>query len=78
MGSRSSDKNAGRPGGKCGGQIARLITTESVKEAILEIQVNVALTGHDLGPFEPVDTITGGYQAECRKCRKSVWVGDSG
>ncbi len=33
------------------------------KESILEIQVNAALTGHDLGPFEPVEVLTGGYEA---------------
>jgi len=38
----------------------------------------IAFSGHDLGPFEPVETVTGGYQAECRKCDKSVWVGDNG
>jgi hypothetical protein len=26
-----------------------------VKDSILEIQVNAALAGHDIGPFEPVD-----------------------
>lgn len=40
--------------------------------------MNAALSGHDLGPFEPVDTVSGGYQAECRKCGETVWVGDSG
>jgi hypothetical protein len=30
--------------------------TESAKDAILEAQVNAALSGHDIGPFEPVDT----------------------
>jgi hypothetical protein len=48
------------------------------KESILEIQVNAALTGHDLGPFEPVEVLTGGYEARCRKCNQSAWVGDSG
>jgi hypothetical protein len=54
------------------------MTTESAKGAILEAQVNAALSGHDIGPFEPVDTVTGGYQAVCRKCGQTVWVGDSG
>lgn len=54
------------------------MTTKEAKEAILEIQVNAALAGHDLGPFEPVDTVTGGYQAKCRKCNQTAWVGESG
>ncbi len=27
--------------------------TKEAKESILEIQANAALSGHDLGPFEP-------------------------
>ena len=54
------------------------MTAKEARESILEIQVNAALTGHDLGPFEQLDTVTGGYQAECRKCGETVWVGDSG
>jgi hypothetical protein len=34
--------------------------TKEAKESILEIQVNAALTGHDLGPFEPVEVLIGG------------------
>jgi hypothetical protein len=52
--------------------------TESAKATNFEVQVNAALNGHDIGPFEPVDTVSGGYQAVCRRCGKSVWVGDSG
>ena len=37
--------------------------SEEVRQAILEIQVNAALAGHDLGPFEPVEGLTGGYEA---------------
>ncbi len=48
------------------------------KESILEIQVNAALTGHDLGPFEPVEVLTGGYEARFRNCDQSARVGDSG
>jgi hypothetical protein len=49
--------------------------TESAKAAILEALVNAALSGHDIGSFEPVER---GYQAVCRKCGKTVWVGNSG
>ena len=50
----------------------------NAKESILEIQVDAALSGHDLGPFEPVAVLTGGYEARCRNCNQSAWVGDSG
>ena len=33
---------------------------ERVKTAVLEIQVNATLAGHDLGPFEPAEVLTGG------------------
>ena len=32
--------------------------TKEAKESILKIQVNAALSGHDLGPFEPVEVLT--------------------
>ena len=43
-----------------------------VKTAILEIQINASLSGHDLGPSEPVDTVSGGYEVYCRKCGQLV------
>lgn len=51
---------------------------QDAREPILEIQVNAALAGHDLGPFEPDETFTGGYEARCRQCKQSVWAGDTG
>jgi hypothetical protein len=48
------------------------------RAAILETQVNAALAGHDIGPFEPVDPEIGGYQAACRRCGKTAWVGGNG
>jgi hypothetical protein len=48
-----------------------------LKDAILEAQVEASFQGHDLGPFEPVEVLTGGYEARCRKCNQSAWVGDS-
>jgi hypothetical protein len=44
----------------------------------LEAQVNAALAGHGLGPFEPVDPDIGGYQAAYRRCAKTVLVGSQG
>ncbi len=38
----------------------------------------LAMGGHDLGPFEPVEVLTGGYEARCRSCNQSAWVWDSG
>ena len=56
-----------------------MMISQETHDSILEIQVNKALAGHDLGPFEPVDTFDGaGYQAECRKCGLTAWVGESG
>jgi hypothetical protein len=43
-----------------------------LKEAILEAQVEASFQGHDLGPFEPVEVFTGGYEARCRKCNQSA------
>jgi hypothetical protein len=55
------------------------MTENPARAAILEIQVNAGLAGHDLGPFEPVDTFAGGgYEARCRRCDLSAWVGESG
>jgi hypothetical protein len=39
---------------------------------------NAVLAGLDLGPFEPVEVLTGGYDARCRNRNQSVWVEDSG
>jgi hypothetical protein len=49
-----------------------------LREAVLESQVEAALQGHDIGPFEAVTTATGGYAAECRFCGGTTWVGASG
>ena len=44
-----------------------------LREAILESQVEAALQGHEIGPFEPVDTMSGGYEAGCRH-DKVAWL----
>ena len=49
--------------------------TDPFRDAILQAQVNAALAGHDIGPFDEVDN---GYQAACRRCGQTVWVGESG
>jgi hypothetical protein len=43
--------------------------------SVLEIQVNAALTGHDLGLYEPVETFSGGYEDRCRYCNKNAGLG---
>ena len=53
--------------------------TQDANESILYIQVDAALAGHELGPFEPVESFEGaGYQVEFRQCNLTTWVGDSG
>ena len=55
--------------------------TTAANETMLELAVNAAGSGHDLGPFEPVtdsDGNPGGYQAVCRRRGLSAWVGESG
>jgi hypothetical protein len=53
----------------------------AANESMLEIAVNAAAAGHDLTGFEKVDEAVGlpeGYEARCRKCRKTAWVGEDG
>ena len=54
---------------------SHLAPVDDSRGAILQARVNAALSGHDLGPFEEDDN---GYQAACRRCGKTVWVGESG
>ncbi len=51
---------------------------KDAKASILSVQADAALSGHELGPFEPVEVFTGGYEARCRKGLQSAWVGYSG
>jgi hypothetical protein len=46
-----------------------------LRESFLELHVNAALAGQDLGPFERVEN---GYQARCRRCGQTAWVGENG
>lgn len=50
--------------------------SQLLRESILQIQVDAALQGHDLTCYEVVDER--GFQAKCRKCGGTVWVGVSG
>ena len=52
--------------------------TARLRENVLEAQVRAALAGHDIGPFDPVNSTAGGYQAECRKCFQTIWLRDDG
>ena len=50
-----------------------------LRESFLEVQVNAAVTGHDLSGFEPVNArMAGGYEARCRICSQTAWVGKNG
>ena len=49
-----------------------------LREAILEAQIEASLWNHDLGPFNRVEAVTGGLQAECRLYGATSWVGDKG
>ena len=51
------------------------MSNAALKEAVLEAQAEGALGGHSLGPFE---TVENGYQATCRHCGKTTWVGQQG
>ena len=53
----------------------------AANDSMLEVAVNAAAAGHDLTGFEKVDAAVGlpdGYEARCRKCGKTAWVGDDG
>lgn len=52
-----------------------MASNTQLKEAVLEAQAEGALGGHSLGPFEAVEN---GYQATCRHCGKTTWVGEQG
>ena len=53
-------------------------TTSDFKESVLAAQAEAALGGHELGPFQTADTITGGYEATCTLCQMTTWIGDDG
>ena len=58
-----------------------MIDKFSANESMLEIAVNAAAVGHDLGGFEKVDSTVGlpdGYEAKCRNCGQTAWVGEDG
>ena len=41
------------------------MTSQEARESILSIQVNAALASHDLGPFAPVESVTGELVLGC-------------
>ena len=52
-----------------------------VDAVMLEVMVNATLNGHNLGPWVADENDLGavtGWQALCRQCARSVWVGRSG
>lgn len=48
---------------------------EGLRDNILSAQVEAALQGHEIGPFEPTeDPGLTTYQAVCRKCGRPVYA----
>ena len=48
---------------------------EGLRDNILSAQVEAALQGHELGPFEPTeDPGLTSYQPICRKCGRPVYA----
>jgi hypothetical protein len=45
------------------------------KESMMEAAVEAALGGHDLGQWEHTES---GYQAGCKLCQATTWVGGNG
>ena len=58
--------------------MARMETSQQLRESLLEAQAEAALGGHELEPFQAVDTISGGYEARCKLCQMTTWVGENG
>jgi hypothetical protein len=50
----------------------------AARESQLEMMVSAALDGHDLAAFEVLEKPRHGYQAQCRRCGRTVWVGENG
>ena len=40
--------------------------TNDFRETTLEAQIEAAFGAHDIGHFESVETIVGGYEAKCK------------
>ncbi len=53
------------------------VRNEAADESMMEVMVDAALTGHDLAEWILVED-GNGWQARCRRCHGTVWVGTSG
>ncbi len=51
--------------------------TTAANESMMGIMVDASLQGHNLTEWKKVEN-GDGWQAVCRKCDKSVWVGSQG
>ena len=47
----------------------------SAEETRIEVMVDAAFDGHDLAEWVQTED-RNGWQARCRRCDKTVWVGD--
>lgn len=61
----------------CPGYAAKSGKNEAADASMWEIVVNATLDGHDLGAWE-LTAREGGWQASCRTCGGTAWVGMSG
>jgi hypothetical protein len=53
------------------------VKDEAADEAMMEMMVNAAAEGHDLTAWVLTEDGTG-WQARCRRCQGTAWVGRSG
>jgi len=61
----------------CPGCAAKSGKNEAADGSMWEIAVNAALAGHDLGAWQLTER-GDGWQARCRTCGGTAWVGMSG
>lgn len=61
----------------CPGCQRRYGKNDAADESMWEIMVESALAGHDLTGWEVTEDGRG-WQARCRRCSQTVWVGVSG
>ena len=51
-----------------------MMPNEEPSDAVVEVQVNALLSGHDLSDFALLPDTADEYQATCRRCRRTVSV----
>ena len=61
----------------CPGCKHTAVRNEAADESMMEIMVNASFAGHDLAEWALMEDGRG-WQARCRVCGETVWVGMSG